>query len=477
MQWTADVGGHDVEMSAGGYLEGLGIVDTGGGPYQPPQATGAVRIDGTVQRWHAHMEMRAMAGGPFRNGEVNVFDLRHAFQDVSPSLDFSEAYLAWRGERVELRAGIQRFAFGKLDGVPPTDVVNPRDFHDPLVRDFEEAKIGVPALAASYFPSDWTAVALSHMRVDLAYVPLAVPPRLPLPRERWFPPTTNLSEIPIACALIPQDLGIPCDDNAPPTIQFDLETENDAPPVAFSASGIVLRAAGTWAGVDWDVYHYTGPETAPNASLSAQLALDLTARATLRQEHTTMHMTGFDVAATFGGATIRAESAFLQNRHYLRRADDLVTDITDNQQAIASIVAQLKDHGSATVPLGDLFVGANSVEWGVGVDYFIAGFLPLLQLNQTIVLDNTPRLLIGDPDTRVTGVVRRSFWQDRFELDLRSAYTFETGSWLVLPRLAYAVTDSLRVRLGYLALGGSRNSLIGQYKRNDEVILDARFSF
>lgn len=460
---TRTVPGTDIEIAAGGFVEGLGVIDTGGGPHQSPQATAALRIDAAVRRWAAHLELRGMAGGPFRSGEADVFNLRHMFQNASPALDFPEAYLTFREERLELRAGLQRFAFGKLDGIPPTDVVNPRDVHDPLLRDFEDAKIGVPSIFASYFPADWNAIDLSQIRLDLAYIPLTVPPRLPLTRERWFPPTIG-----------DPGLGFP----------ITLTTANDAPPVGFSTMGIMARAAGTWRAVDWDVYHYTGPETAPNATISAEVTSDLSqpqipnaARAVLHQEHATIHMTGFDASTTLGSATLRAESAFFQNRHYLRPAIDLVNDVLGDSAASAAIIADLTAHQHATVPLGDLFVAADAVEWGVGIDYYLAGFLPLLQINQTVLLDHAPRLLIGRPDTRLTGVVRKAFWDDRFELDVRNAYAFETGSWLALPRLAYTVSDNLRVRLGYLVVGGSRNSLIGQYKRNDEVVLEARFSF
>ena len=50
-----------------------------------------------------------------------------------------------------MRAGIQKFAWGKLDGPPPTDVLTPRDLHDPLVRDYEESKIGIPAVQLTYY--------------------------------------------------------------------------------------------------------------------------------------------------------------------------------------------------------------------------------------------------------------------------------------------------------------------------------------
>ena len=50
--------------------------------------------------------------------------------------------------------GHPAIAWGKLDdGTPPTDVVNPRDWHDPFVVDefFEEQKIGIQALLGTQF--------------------------------------------------------------------------------------------------------------------------------------------------------------------------------------------------------------------------------------------------------------------------------------------------------------------------------------
>src|SRR4030095_7279024 len=89
------------------------------------------------------------AGGRSRAGAgPPVYNFNQAFQNYSPSLEARQAYLEWRGRSAEVRAGIQTFAWGKLDGIAPTDVVNPRDWHDPLVVDefFEEQKIGIPAL-------------------------------------------------------------------------------------------------------------------------------------------------------------------------------------------------------------------------------------------------------------------------------------------------------------------------------------------
>jgi hypothetical protein len=60
---------------------------------------------------------------------------------------------------------------------------------------------------------------------------------------------------------------------------------------------------------------------------------------------------------------------------------------------------------------------------------------------------------------------------------MRGVYQAERGGWFVMPRISYLVRDDFRVRLAYLAIGGSRNSLIGQFHANDEVVFQARYSF
>jgi hypothetical protein len=122
-----------------------------------------------------------------------VSNFNHAFQNLSPSLDLSAAYAELHLHSADLRAGVQSFAWGKLDGIVPTDVITPRDYHDPLLHEFEAAKVAIPAVQATAYPPDLDCLALTQLRVSLVYVPLAVPARLPLPDERWFPPTVASS--------------------------------------------------------------------------------------------------------------------------------------------------------------------------------------------------------------------------------------------------------------------------------------------
>ena len=476
-----DVPGTGGRVVAGGYLDGEAVAETEGGPRQRPGALLDLHFDGRATSWlGGRLELRSRAGGPFEGGHPGVYNFDHEYQNRTPSLEVSEAYADVHLRRADLRLGVQKVAWGKLDGIPPTDVVNPRDYHDPLVDDVEERKIGIPAVLGSYYLPDLPRLALSELRATLIAVPLAVPPRLALRQERWFPASTiPPNAVVVPRALASQLLGVPLDHDLSIPVHFG--TLNHRPPRRLDAGGIGVRLGGTWRESDWDLYHYTGPETAPDADLRPEVRLlsrtppRLRVVSFLRQAHDVIHMTGADAATVLGGFTVRAEIAHFDDRPYLRFSEDLIREA----QNPAVVRQYLRSLGSPRfrVPIGELFPTADSVEWGVGADYVVNGWQPLLQLNQIVLLDKLPRLLIHDPETRLSGTLRKHLLADRLELEVRGTYAIEREAWYVFPRASYLVRDDFRVRLGYLAIGGPRASLIGQFRDNDEFVMQARYSF
>jgi hypothetical protein len=458
-------------VSASGWLDGLAVVPTeSDSQRQRPELMGTLRLDAAPQRWlHGRLELRGRVGGPFEGGPgPGVWNFDQTFQNRSPSLDVNEGWVELRATKAELRLGIQTVAWGKLDGIPPTDVINPRDFHDPIVQDAEERKIGIPAALGTWYLPDVERFDLSGLRASLVYVPIAVPPRLALVEERWFPSSIGVKpRLPLS---------------ATNSIAVNFGTANDTPARSLKNGGIGARFTGTWRGSDWDVYHYTGPETGPDGSLipvifqksptSAPIAI-----ARLTQEHDTIHMTGADLAFPIGGFTVRAEGAWFVNRPYLRPANEIIDPVLNNKRRKENIFDRVANRGLARVQLQDLFLDLDSVEWGIGADYLWHGFQPIIQLNQIVLLEDAPELLIGQPDTRLLATIRKQLLDDRLELEFRSVYQIEKGAWFVMPRISYLVRDDFRVRLAYLAIGGPRDSLIGQFRANDEVVFQARYSF
>ena len=189
-----------------------------------------------------------------------------------------------------------------------------------------------------------------------------------------------------------------------------------------------------------------------------------------------MHMTGADWATTFGPTTVRAEAALFQDRLFLRNASDLLSPAEIRRQLTANSEA-LFVRGRARINLPPLFPALDAFEWGIGADYTFRSVFMLLQLSQIVLLEDAPRLLIGDPETRLVTLLRRPFLQDRVELEMRGVYAVETGGWFAYPRASWLIRDDLRLGVGYLAVGGSKNSLFGQFGRNDEFVFQLRQSF
>jgi hypothetical protein len=467
------VPGTDGNVTLNGWFDGLAVAATEDSPMQRPQLVTTLQLDGRYQRWlRGYLELKGRAGGPFIGGQgAGVYEWTQAFQNRSPALEFAEAWLEARRRRFDVRAGLVRVAWGKLDGIPPSDIVNPRDFHDPLVTEAEERKIGIPMLAGTYhLPLEgW---GFRGLRLGLLYVPIAVPSRLPLAEERWFPSSTEPKG---RFNLRPLMIG------TLQTADVVFGTNNVPPPRGIEDGGIGARLGGSWRSADWDLYHYTGPWTGADAALVPVLVpkslTALTAYTSLAQHHDSLNMTAGAVAFPVGSVTVRAELAHFNEKPYLRPAGDLVSPAALRRLPLDSIENQLGRRRRAYVPLGPLFPTLDSLEWGVGVDTVWRGFQPILQVNQVAFLENAPRLLIGDPDTRFTATVRKNVLDERFELEVRGQYAVERGDWFLFPRVSYLLRDDLRVRVGYLALGGPRQSLFGQYGQNDEVVLQARYTF
>jgi hypothetical protein len=500
---SVPVPGTDGRVDVGGWLESLGVVDTGSGPRQAPEAAWRLQLDAKISRaLRGHVALTSRIGGPFQDAHAGPYDLVHTFQNHSPSGELNEAFLELHLDQAHIRAGVQRFAWGQLDGIAPTDVLNPRDFHHPFVTDFEEQKIGIPAVEVTYYAGDVPRLALSRVRATLVGVPLAVPSRLPLPDERWFP-TTIVPESPVRLSKSsvnralddPTSKGPRYTVDGPVDIPLATRARNHRAPVALETAAVGFRLSGSAGRVDWNLYHYTGPETGPDADVEARVRGNLNvfgttatprlhARALLLQTHDTIHMTGVDGSAVVAGASVRAEAAVFMNRPYERIGRDLVPrQASVLRSTIGQLVSSCAPNDQrlrkcrARIPVGDLFPDRDAVEWGLGADYLIGHFFPLLQVSQVVFIDDGSGLVLGDPDTRVAAVVRRGFLRDRLEMELRGVYTLERGGWFALPRFSYVVRDDLRLTLGYLAIGGTRNSLFGQFGRNDELVLRLRYTY
>jgi hypothetical protein len=434
-------------------------------------------------------------GGPtLKADRAAVYNLDDVFQDVSPALEFDEAYVDVRLASVDLRIGKQKVAWGKLDRTQPNDLINPLSYTDPFLQDETERKIGVPAVQASYYVPD-AAFVPPESRVTLVWVPQYVPYRFSLAScqvqggtsycdvERWYPPA----------ALPPTNFDVPGgithingQPNPPFRAPLAFRTENvPTPSLRLENTEVGLRYAGIAHGADFAFYYFHGFDVQPAFRLRAEAfgepdpnnpnnplgVKNLAGVTVAAPEFRGIDAWGADVAYALEHFTVRGEGAFIRGRPFTRDLRFLVTDPRQLVGPVLNALAVLADPrsgGHAAVELPPSVLRRDAVEWGVGADYTYEGYLLLLQVNQTDVLHNDVELLIKDIETRLVANLRKSFLSDSLKTQLVAVQAIESDYTLLRPRVTYAVTDHLSAEVGYLFIAGRARSVGGQFRRNDQ---------
>ena len=131
-----------------------------------------------------------------------------------------------------------------------------------------------------------------------------------------------------------------------------------------------------------------------------------------------------------------------------------------------------------TVILNPVNVRRDAIEWGAGGDGFVGDTFVLVQVNQTAVLaqrrepvhqrHRDPLLDDAAPEASSTIGCARS---------CSALYGMQGVYGVAHPRLTYSISDHFDVRVGFVAIAGHEESVVGQYHRNDEGYVRVRFLF
>lgn len=309
--------------------------------------------------------------------------------------------------------GKQQTVWGQSDGLKVLDVVNPQDFREFILDDFEDSRIPLWTLKAE--------IPLDDVLAELVWIPDNTYNDIPEPGAAFAFRSPSL--VPVA----------------PPGTSFVLD-DPDRPDRPILDSDIGLRLSAFVDG--WDLsfnylYHYDDSEIPFQDRASFPTVV-------IEPEFRRTHLIGGTFSNAFGDFVVRGEAAFSTNSYF-------VTDDPNNADGI-------EESPDFNYVLG--------LDWYGLRDTLISG-----QLFQDIIINNTEGVTRDRTETTITLLARRSLLNDRLALELQWLQGLNVGDGLVRPKVQYDFTDSVTVWGGADVFYGSSRGLFGQFDGRSRLVL------
>ena len=409
---------------------------------EEPGLTGRIKIDTPQSSWRFHSWLEGGWDGTVTRPaqDKKLFkNYDKVYQSNTPYLEVKELYLSHTTGDIEIRAGIQRFAWGRLDEYPSNDLLNPWDYTQFLLKPLEDRKIGVPSVSAIVNKGDWT--------FDTIWVPVFVPYRLSLPNERWsgISGASALSQIPNV-EIVP--------------------AEPDLPSRTIGNGSIALRArhAGE---VEWALNFFHGYDPKPVFRTTALVIDPQPGEVLIDPGYTPdfhkITSFGVDAAAVTGAWSLRAEAAYILNRYY---------NIRRELWGYPTVLAP------GIYPLNPIEHKSDELDYGIGVDYrlFEDGLLTM-QAQQTIIIHRPDTLYERKAETILWANLKAGWMNQKVETNLSVAYNPEHGATMVKANVWYVFTDSWKAGIIAIDLNGPPQSIFGRYAQNDQVAAELVYSW
>lgn len=357
-------------------------------------------------------------GMHYDQGDAVFFaELRFAYDAATrtPGFSFGEAYATLFLPSLDLSAGREVVAWGRLDLLSPLDVLNPRDLSSPL----DQEKIPVSMLHATVYPD-----AEGRYQLEAVWIPFFTPGTPPA--DEWAPPQ-----------------------KLPPGVT---QVRVEEPPAELASGTFGLRATTSLdalEGLDLGgqvVYGYfpfpspQGVEPVDPAQPAGPFRLVL--------GYDRRTLVGADFALAFSipgvakGLVLRGEAA------YAFTADPGGTNPNEkNPYAEGGLALEYAWSGGPTTVL------AYDLRWAKG---------------------DAPA---ADVWTQTLGLLARYEYDERLTLQGAWLHTISDGSGLVRPGLEYAFADGVTGRLSAAFFYGADATRFGVWRNNSELRAELEYSF
>jgi len=341
--------------------------------------------------------------------------------DDQTKIKLRELYLETNWNDTYLTIGKQQIVWGKADGLKVLDVVNPQNFQEFVLDDFDDSRIPLWSINVE--------IPFSETLLQLILIPDQTYNKFAKQGTLYgFTSPLVSPAIPASTNVVLQPLK--------------------KPDHAIQDSDIAIRVSSFLNG--WDVtlnylYHYFDtPVFFRDIDLTMTIPL-----VTLKPEYKRSHLLGGSFSNAFGSLTLRGELAYSFNRYYS------INDINNVDGVIQS----------------DEFAYVLGFDWQGIENTFIS-----VQLFQTYIFKDNPGLFQDQLDTTLTFLYRQTFYNETLSFDTLLLHNINNDDGLLRPKVKYQIQDDTNIWLGFDIFYGDNNGLFGQFDETDRIVAGIEWS-
>lgn len=351
------------------------------------------------------------------NGRSYFFaSINAVYNNVVPELSkiqFREAYMEYTADNWSFKAGRQIIIWGKADGMKITDVISPMDLTEFLAQEYDDIRMPVNGIVISKFSDSWN--------LDLLCVPVFESYLLPGEGNPWEIDYSGFGN------------GI-VQDNAK-TPEFNLSNMEYGGKLSFYLSGIDidLSALNTW-------------NKAPVYSYFVDDSLSVLH---IRPEHQRMGFIGLGFSKSLSAFIIRGEGAFNINKKFSPSFNFQTANTCES----------------------------NSLNYLIGIDWYPGNEWTLTgQFADEYIIDYVENMEVSEHTLLSTVGLSKKILHSTLSLSAFAYIGLNEGDFFNRTSADYALSDNIHVMAGLDWFHGS-SGLFGQYNKNTQVWLKAKFSF
>ena len=332
-------------------------------------------------------------------------------------LELRDAYLERRLTNGLVRIGKQQIVWGRLDGVKVLDVLNPQDFREFILDDFDKSRIGLWSAYLDLAGRNWRSEFVAVVDNSGHAIPR---------RGAWF----ELTAPRFRFGADPGEPGI--------------DTVTRKRSLGADTGALAVRLSRRVGQIDVAALAYTGIDFEPLGSFGQPADEAVVERYYERRE-----LVGLSAEGAAGRIAFRGEVAFQPGRQFNTRSGPALEA-----------------------------AGFDQLTAGVGIDVDGPfGVFVNLQFIHDEVIDAPASLVRPASDRIATLLLRRGFRYETLTATAQWYYARDPGDSMVSLALEFTPGDNSRFRLAADGFRGNPRGLFGQFRERDRITLQWLYTF